>query len=94
MSHVALFRDLIQKLRWGISLITSDEMAEEEGFEPPIPFQVRRFSRPMPSTTRPLFRYYQNITSVRNLLACSAAMIAAGISLESNPIRAAVIVAV
>jgi hypothetical protein len=28
------------------------------------------------------------------LLACSAAMIAAGISLESNPIRAAVIVAV
>ncbi len=28
-------------------------MAESEGFEPPIPFQVRRFSRPMPSTTRP-----------------------------------------
>jgi len=28
------------------------------------------------------------------LLACSAAMIAAGVRLESNPIRAAVIVAV
>jgi len=31
------------------------EMAEEEGFEPPIPFQVRQFSRLEPSTTRPLF---------------------------------------
>ena len=31
-------------------------MAEEEGFEPPIPFQVRQFSRLEPSTTRPLFR--------------------------------------
>ena len=30
-------------------------MAEEEGFEPPIPFQVRQFSRLEPSTTRPLF---------------------------------------
>ena len=32
-------------------------MAEEEGFEPPIPFQVRQFSRLEPSTTRPLFRF-------------------------------------
>src|ERR1700733_7357418 len=32
-------------------------MAEEEGFEPPIPFRVRQFSRLEPSTTRPLFRY-------------------------------------
>ena len=32
-----------------------NEMAEEEGFEPPIPFQVRQFSRLEPSTTRPLF---------------------------------------
>ena len=31
-------------------------MAESEGFEPPIPFRVRRFSRPMPSTTRPALR--------------------------------------
>ena len=31
------------------------EVAEEEGFEPPIPFQVRQFSRLEPSTTRPLF---------------------------------------
>jgi hypothetical protein len=33
------------------------EMAEEEGFEPPIPFQVRQFSRLEPSTTRPLFLF-------------------------------------
>jgi hypothetical protein len=31
-------------------------MAEREGFEPPIPFQVCRFSRPEPSTTRPPLR--------------------------------------
>src|SRR4030095_5632476 len=31
-------------------------MAESEGFEPPIPFQVCRFSRPVPSTTRPTLR--------------------------------------
>jgi hypothetical protein len=37
-------------------------MAESEGFEPPIPSQVRRFSRPMPSTTRPALRYIQNTT--------------------------------
>jgi hypothetical protein len=50
---------------WGISAVfcqyrrrwsnADDEMAEEEGFEPPIPFQVRQFSRLEPSTTRPLF---------------------------------------
>src|ERR1035441_10880509 len=33
-----------------------DCVAEEEGFEPPIPFRVRQFSRLEPSTTRPLFR--------------------------------------
>src|SRR5271169_4435045 len=32
------------------------EMAEREGFEPPIPFRVCRFSRPEPSTTRPPLR--------------------------------------
>jgi hypothetical protein len=31
-------------------------MAEREGFEPPIPFRVCRFSRPEPSTTRPPLR--------------------------------------
>src|SRR5690242_1329365 len=31
-------------------------MAEREGFEPPVPFRVRRFSRPEPSTTRPPLR--------------------------------------
>src|SRR5207244_3335623 len=34
-------------------------MAEREGFEPPIPFQVCRFSRPVPSTTRPPLRLLQ-----------------------------------
>ena len=31
-------------------------LAEREGFEPPIPFQVCRFSRPEPSTARPPLR--------------------------------------
>ena len=37
-------------------------MAESEGFEPPIPFQVRQFSRLEPSTTRPALRSIQNTT--------------------------------
>ena len=36
----------------------SDLMAEREGFEPPVGFPLRRFSRPEPSTTRPPLRYY------------------------------------
>ena len=32
------------------------KLAEREGFEPPIPFRVCRFSRPEPSTTRPPLR--------------------------------------
>src|SRR5450432_2910614 len=38
-------------------------MAEREGFEPPIPFRVCRFSRPVPSTARPplrLLQFYYN----------------------------------
>jgi hypothetical protein len=31
-------------------------VAESEGFEPPIPVKVCRFSRPVPSTTRPTLR--------------------------------------
>ena len=31
-------------------------LAEGEGFEPPIPFRVQRFSRPPPSTARPSLR--------------------------------------
>src|SRR3954469_7504637 len=38
-------------------------MAEREGFEPPVPFQARRFSRPEPSTTRPPLRRYINCTT-------------------------------
>ena len=30
--------------------------AEEKGFEPLVPLRVRRFSKPLPSTTRPLLR--------------------------------------
>ncbi len=37
-------------------------MAESEGFEPPIPFRVRRFSRPMPSTTRPALRFREPVS--------------------------------
>ena len=33
-----------------------DSLAEREGFEPPIPFRVCRFSRPEPSTARPPLR--------------------------------------
>ena len=39
-------------------------MAESEGFEPPIPFQVCRFSRPEPSTTRPALRSWKGSFSV------------------------------
>ncbi len=37
----------------------SGKLAEREGFEPPVPFQARRFSRPEPSTTRPPLRLSQ-----------------------------------
>jgi hypothetical protein len=40
-------------------LCTSDCVAEREGFEPPVPFRARRFSRPEPSTTRPPLRLLQ-----------------------------------
>jgi hypothetical protein len=33
-----------------------DLMAEGEGFEPPVPFQVQRFSRPPVSTAHPSLR--------------------------------------
>src|SRR5215469_18925214 len=39
-------------------------LAEREGFEPPIPFRVCRFSRPVPSTTRPPLRFPTPIVSV------------------------------
>src|SRR5262249_34521339 len=34
----------------------SQNLAEGEGFEPPVPFRVQWFSRPPPSTTRPSLR--------------------------------------
>src|SRR6266446_2469217 len=39
--------------------VRSEKLAEREGFEPPIPFRVCRFSRPEPSTTRPPLRLIQ-----------------------------------
>ena len=38
-------------------------MAESEGFEPPIPVKVCRFSRPVPSTARPTLRGVVGFTS-------------------------------
>src|SRR2546423_10472829 len=38
-------------------------MAESEGFEPPIPVKVCRFSRPVPSTARPTLRGVGGFTS-------------------------------
>ncbi len=35
-------------LRGRLSPVPSQRVAEEEGFEPPVPFQVQRFSRPPP----------------------------------------------
>jgi excisionase family DNA binding protein len=36
--------------------LRAHELAEGEGFEPPVPFRVQWFSRPPPSTTRPSLR--------------------------------------
>jgi hypothetical protein len=40
----------------GLSQLNRINLAEREGFEPPIPFRVCRFSRPVPSTARPPLR--------------------------------------
>src|SRR6266700_1199040 len=42
-------------------------LAEREGFEPPIPVKVCRFSRPVPSTARPPLRLLQFYYSPRML---------------------------
>src|SRR4249920_2209620 len=50
-------------------------LAEEEGFEPPVPFRVQRFSRPPPSTTRPPLRAPRgslNVTTARGVRPRSA----------------------
>jgi hypothetical protein len=39
-------------------LKTSDEFAEKKGFEPLVELPPRRFSKPLPSTTRPLLQNY------------------------------------
>src|SRR5438045_1379405 len=50
----------------GRFLRNPDCVAEREGFEPPIPFQVCRFSRPEPSTARPpLHLHFYYISRLR-----------------------------
>jgi hypothetical protein len=41
-------------------LISEDCMAEGEGFEPPLPFRVKRFSRPPVSTAHTSLRESSN----------------------------------
>src|SRR5262249_40119973 len=56
-------------------------VAEEEGFEPPVPFRVQWFSRPPPSTTRPPlrtpqsfdFRYLRRVSILRQARGITAA---------------------
>src|SRR4051794_19525409 len=52
----------------------SEGPAEEEGFEPPAPFPVRRFSRPLPSTTRPLLPSRKEGPSIRGFGGVSRAL--------------------
>jgi site-specific DNA recombinase len=50
--------------RWGDNSEKSLFLAEREGFEPSVPFPARRFSRPLPSTTRSPLRiksYYSRL---------------------------------
>lgn len=45
--------------------------AEEKGFEPSVPVKVRRFSKPLPSTARPLLQIFRTISfSARFCGAC------------------------
>ena len=41
------------------------DMAEEVGFEPTVPSRAQRFSRPPPSTTRPLLQFLYFDTNFR-----------------------------
>jgi hypothetical protein len=53
-------------------------MAEREGFEPPVPFRVRRFSRPEPSTTRPPLRQFTGCRTLRSIRALLPSLQQAG----------------
>ena len=67
-------------------------MAEREGFEPPIPFRVCRFSRPVPSTTRPPLRLFRGYCSGARLFPKGSAKTPAvtSVSLHQPP-RASVL---
>ncbi len=41
----------------------NSKLAEGEGFEPPVPFRVHRFSRPTVSTAHTSLRGYQKFTN-------------------------------
>src|ERR1700724_1295768 len=80
-----LLRCGLRARTWGIPvqpdfLCSSNYMAEGEGFEPPVPFQAQRFSRPPVSTTH---------ASLRVVLAtsCSLAGAIAGQPVESLALR-------
>src|SRR5882724_13585671 len=51
----AIFNDSCSNA--ALFLCTPDCVAEGEGFEPPVPFQVQRFSRPPVSTTHASLRW-------------------------------------
>jgi hypothetical protein len=53
---IARFRTHRGGIADGPSVLRDLELAEGEGFEPPVPFRVQWFSRPPPSTTRPSLR--------------------------------------
>jgi hypothetical protein len=54
--ELAIFQaGIVRLLRINVSAMES-KLAEREGFEPPIPAKVCRFSRPVPSTARPPLR--------------------------------------
>ena len=48
-------------LIWDFPLLVRQVVAEEQGFEPWVRSHVRRFSRPVHSTTLPLLREYAPI---------------------------------
>ncbi len=51
-----------EKLEFSLQIVDSkDSMAEGEGFEPPVPFQAQRFSRPPVSTAHPSLRGWEAI---------------------------------
>src|ERR1700675_2217563 len=62
-------------------LCTADCVAEGEGFEPPVPFQVQRFSRPPVSTAHASLRVINKSLNYGDIL-CHCTIIASLLSLN------------